>query len=107
MGTPQHGTEEDDAPWARPWGGGTRCGDRALTTCLKLIKGRPGRAKLEVVCDNYQEVVDEEMKMMAINTGAALGNKEAEDNIKFTNELSARLERAPYRADGDQILADS
>jgi hypothetical protein len=45
----------------------TRWGDRALTTCLKLIKGRPGRAKLEVVCDNYQEVVDEEMKMMAIN----------------------------------------
>ena len=36
-----------------------------------------------------------------------MGNKEAEDNIKFTNELSARLERAPYRADGDQILADS
>jgi hypothetical protein len=36
-----------------------------------------------------------------------LGHKEAEANIKFTDELAERMERAPYRPDGDRIIAET
>jgi hypothetical protein len=46
----------------------TRWGDRALLACLKTIKGRPGRwSKLDALCDNYQDVVEEEVRLLAIN----------------------------------------
>jgi hypothetical protein len=44
-----------------------RWSDRALAQCTKLLKARKGRARLEVICENYQEVVEEEIRNLAIN----------------------------------------
>lgn len=63
-----------------------RWADRALDTCTKLILNRKGRARLELICDNFQEVAEEELRMLAINVRSSCESLQKKKRTAMQNK---------------------